>query len=127
MKPTTPHNNITPMKKSEDTPVDAPYSHSPACPHGDWFEATSGTPELQQSKGYASVNFEWTLLLPTERSEWGASGDMKRWLPRASPLEEISGYPALSQTVNRILLIAAHSSFHPLGYSPLSSWLPESR
>ena len=48
------------MKKSEDTPVDAPYSHSPACPHGDWFEATSGTPELQQSKGYASVNFEWT-------------------------------------------------------------------
>jgi hypothetical protein len=28
--------------KSGDTPVDAPSSHSPACPHGDWFQATSG-------------------------------------------------------------------------------------
>ena len=26
--------------------VDAPCSHSPACPHGDWFQATSGTPEF---------------------------------------------------------------------------------
>jgi hypothetical protein len=46
MKPTTPHNNMTRMKKSEDTPVDAPCSHSPACPHRDWFQPTSGTPEL---------------------------------------------------------------------------------
>src|SRR6266540_7058886 len=80
---------------------------SPACPHEDWFQASSGTPpSSQQSKGYASVNFEWTPLLRTGGSEWGASGDMKRWLPWRSPLEEISGYPALSQTVNRILLIA---------------------
>jgi hypothetical protein len=38
-----------------------------------------------------------------------------RRLSRRSPLEEISGYPALKQTVNRILFIAGHSSFRRLG------------
>ena len=45
---------------------------------------------------------------------------MKRWLSRRSPLEELSGYPALSQTVNHILLIAGHFSLQPAWFSPRS-------
>src|SRR5947208_6393089 len=44
--PGAPHHGKKHMKKSEDTPVDALCSHSSACPHGDWFQATSGTPEF---------------------------------------------------------------------------------
>ena len=47
---------------------------------------------------------------------------MKRWLSRRSPLEELSGYPALSQTVNNILLIAGHFSLQRLGLVPVQSW-----
>ena len=78
MKPTTPHNNMTRMKKSEDTPVDAPSPTARRVPTETGFKLRVALPSSQQSKGYASVNFEWTLLLPTERSEWGASSDMKR-------------------------------------------------
>src|SRR4030095_5262184 len=113
------------MKKSEDTPVEK-CSKARRVPTETGFKLRVALPSSQQSKGYASVNFEWTPLLRTGEVRWGASGDMKRWLPRRSPLEEISGYPALSQTVNRILLIAGHSSFHRLGSSPFNSWLPGS-
>ena len=57
MKPTTPHNNMSRMKKSEDTPVDAPCSHSPACPQETGFNLPVALPSSQQSKGYTFVNF----------------------------------------------------------------------
>jgi hypothetical protein len=48
--------------------VDAPCSHSPACPHGDWFQATSGAPNSQQSKGYPSVTLAITSGASGERA-----------------------------------------------------------
>jgi hypothetical protein len=35
------------------------------------FNLRVALPSSQQFKGYASVNFEWTPLLLTGRTEWG--------------------------------------------------------
>ena len=102
------------MKKSEDTPVEK-CSKARRVPTKTGFKQRVTLPSSQQRKGYASVSFEWTPLLRTGGSDWGASNDMKRRLPRRSRLEEISDYPVLSRTVNRILLIAGRASFHRLG------------
>ena len=86
------------MKKSEDTSVEkSPKARRVPTKTG--FKLRVALPTSQAVKGNGAVTAH-------ARREWGASGDMKPWLPRRSPLEELSGYPTLSQTVNRILLIA---------------------
>ena len=86
------------MKKSEDTSVEkSPKARRVPTKTG--FKLRVALPTSQAVKGNGAVTTH-------ARREWGASGDMKPWLPRRSPLEELSGYPTLSQTVNRILLIA---------------------
>ena len=82
------------MKKSEDTSVEkSPKARRVPTKTG--FKLRVALPTSQAVKGNGAVTTH-------ARREWGASGDMKPWLPRRSPLEELSGYPTLSQTVNRI-------------------------
>ena len=102
MKPTTAHNNMPRMQKSEDTPA-APLLPQPGVPPQRLVSSYEALPSSQQSKGYASVNFEWTPLLLPDEVSGGASGDMKRWLPQRSPVEEISGYPFHRCGTSRLL------------------------
>ena len=72
------------MKKSEDTSVEkSPKARRVPTKTG--FKLRVALPTSQAVKGNGAVTTH-------ARREWGASGDMKPWLPRRSPLEASARY-----------------------------------